>query len=197
MSEEEKEAIEFLNEQLDKEENDDFCPVCLHNYLVVVLDLIEKQQNEIEEKNIAINKMSKDISRQLEEIEEKSTIIMAGAEKVKELEKGNRSLMESRIKWKDRYYKQLKELKEYNKQGQRLSNIMNSKDSYMYKSVCKNFVPKDKIMAKIEELEKQAKEMKYDYDVSYAEEDLFNKNVKFFKEQMQELLEEPKILEES
>ena len=27
-------------------------------------------------------------------------------------------------------------------------------------------------------------------DVSYAEENLFNKNVKFFKEQMQELLEE-------
>lgn len=41
-----------------------------------------------------------------EEIEEKSTIIMAGAEKVKQLEKGNRSLMESRIKWKNRYYRE-------------------------------------------------------------------------------------------
>lgn len=40
------------------------------------------------------------------EIEEKRTIIFAGAEKVKELEKGNRSLMESRIKWKNRYYKE-------------------------------------------------------------------------------------------
>ena len=46
---EEKNAIEFLNEQLDKEENDDFCPVCLHNYLVIILDLVEKQQKEIEE----------------------------------------------------------------------------------------------------------------------------------------------------
>ena len=54
----------------------------------------------------------------------------------------------------------------------------------------KDCISKDKIMAKIEELEKQAKEMKYDYDVSYAEEDLFNKNVKFFKEQMQKLLGE-------
>ena len=68
--------------------------------------IIKQQQKEIEEKNIAINKMSKDISRQLEEIEEKSTIIMVGAEKVKQLEKGNRSLMESRIKWKNRYYKE-------------------------------------------------------------------------------------------
>ena len=90
--------------------------------------------------------------------------------KIKELEKGNRSLMESRIKWKNRYYRE------------RAKN--------------KECISKDKIRAKIEELEKQAKEMKYDYDVSYAEENLFNKNVKFFKEQMQELLEEPKLLEE-
>lgn len=76
------------------------------NDIKIILNLIDNQQKEIEEKNIAINKMSKDISRQLEEIEEKTTIIMAGAEKVKELEKGNRSLMESRIKWKNRYYKE-------------------------------------------------------------------------------------------
>ena len=34
-----------------------------------LLDLYTKQQKEIEEKNVAINKMSKDISRQLKEIE--------------------------------------------------------------------------------------------------------------------------------
>ena len=34
-----------------------------------ILNLADKQQKEIEEKNIAINKMSKDISRQLKEIE--------------------------------------------------------------------------------------------------------------------------------
>ena len=54
--------------------------------LVSAYNKLERQQKEIEEKNVAINKMSKDISRQLKEIEEKSTIIMAGAEKVKRLE---------------------------------------------------------------------------------------------------------------
>ena len=50
--------------------------------------------------------------QQQKEIEEKSTIIMAGAEKVKQLEKGNQSLMESRIKWKNRYYKEKAKNKE-------------------------------------------------------------------------------------
>ena len=64
-----------------------------NNYLEVkiLLNLVEKQQKEIEEK---------------------TTIIMAGAEKVKQLEKGNRSLMESRKKWKNRYYKEKAKNKE-------------------------------------------------------------------------------------
>lgn len=37
--------------------------------LVSAYNKLERQQKEIEEKNIAINKMSKDISRQLKEIE--------------------------------------------------------------------------------------------------------------------------------
>ena len=92
LSEEEKKAIKELtdavNEPLEVFENvvDTFKLINL-DQCRIVLNLIENQQKEIEEKNIAINKMSKDISRQLEEIEEKSTIIMAGAEKVKQLEK--------------------------------------------------------------------------------------------------------------
>ena len=83
LSEEEKEAKLELNrfiygKQLSKDD--------IADYLGILFNLIEKQQKEIEEKNIAVNKMSKDISRQLEEIEEKTTIIMAGAEKVKRLE---------------------------------------------------------------------------------------------------------------
>ena len=35
----------------------------------IILNIVNKQQKEIEEKNVAINKMSKDISRQLKEIE--------------------------------------------------------------------------------------------------------------------------------
>ena len=100
--------------------------------LVSAYNKLERQQKEIEEKNIAVNKMSKDISRQLEEIEEKSTIIMAGAEKVKQLEKGNRSLMESRIKWKNRYYKE--------------------------KAKNKECISKDKIREKIEKLKEIADE---------------------------------------
>lgn len=67
------------------------------------------------------------IDNQQKEIEEKTTILLVGAEKVKQLEKGNRSLMESRIKWKNRYYKE----KEKNKE-------------------C---ISKDKIIKKIKELE--------------------------------------------
>lgn len=66
MSEEEKKAIDYLqfcydlstidNESLPK--------------LSIILNLIEKQQKEIEEKNIAINKQSITISKQLQEIQE-------------------------------------------------------------------------------------------------------------------------------
>ena len=86
MCEEEKKALETLKEVASDDFDtlgDDISPKMAQN----ILDVISKQRKEIEEKNIAINKMSKDISRQLEEIEEKSTIIMAGAEKVKQLEK--------------------------------------------------------------------------------------------------------------
>lgn len=79
MSEEEKKAIDEFNKLLDdfkglsklslwyeidaEKQNE------LYNKLSPLLNLIENQQKEIEEKNVAINKMSKDISRQLKEIE--------------------------------------------------------------------------------------------------------------------------------
>lgn len=96
MSEEEKEAIKIIEETHDmlvnpklreeKYTTDDF-----EKAFYVVIMLIRKQQKEIEEK---------------------TTILLAGAEKVKQLEKGNRSLMESRIKWKNRYYKEKAKNKE-------------------------------------------------------------------------------------
>lgn len=151
LSEEEKKAIELL-----KNKNTEYYYrfIDVRDAVSTLLNLIEKLQKEIDREKQYTDFYEDLCNKQQKEIKEKITIIMAGAEKVKELEKGNRSLMESRIKWKDRYYKQLKELKEYNKQGQRLSNIMNSKDSYMYKSVCKNFVPKDKIRERIKEARK-------------------------------------------
>lgn len=111
ISEEEKKAIKELtdavNEPLEVFENvvDTFKPVNLEQCRII-LNLIEKQQKEIEEKRI---------------------IIFAGAEKVKQLEKGNRSLMESRKKWKNRYYKE--------------------------KAKNKDYISKDKIREKIKELE--------------------------------------------
>jgi hypothetical protein len=89
MSEEEKKAIEYLKNRLEILHNN--TQWATENNIKVVLNLIEKQQKEIEEK---------------------TTILLAGAEKVKQLEKGNRSLMESRIKWKNRYYKEKAKNKE-------------------------------------------------------------------------------------
>ena len=180
----EEEAIERLKERvkLDRKIRNnkiesDYEQFCENECQAIetILNLADKQRKEIEEKNVAINKMSKDISKQLEEIEEKRIIIFAGAEKVKQLEK------------------EIEKLKE---KEQNLIFQLKDEEKELIE-VTQNIISKDKIMAKIEELEKKAKEMKYDYDVSYAEEDLFNKNVKFFKEQMQELLEEPKLLEEN
>lgn len=71
-------------------------------------------------------------------------------EKVKELEKGNRSLMDSRKKWEDRYYKQKHEIEELREQNTRLLNYLN--DSY--------YVSADKIREKIKELEEKAKQEK-------------------------------------
>lgn len=89
MSEEEKKAIEYLKIHIMPYENKNGNIEFLIND--ILLNLIEKQQKEIEEK---------------------TTILLAGAEKVKQLEKGNRSLMESRIKWKNRYYKEKAKNKE-------------------------------------------------------------------------------------
>ena len=89
----EEKAIETLKEVANDDFDtlgDDISPKMAQN----ILNVINNQQKEIEEKNIAVNKMSKDISRQLEEIEEKTTIIMAGAEKVKQLEKEIEELKE-------------------------------------------------------------------------------------------------------
>lgn len=49
---------------------------------------------------------------------------------------------------------------------------------------------KDKIKAKIKELEEQKEKMKYDGNVCFADYEQFCKNLKFFKEQIEELLGE-------
>ena len=139
LNEEEKKAIEIIEETHDmlvnpklreeKYTTDDF-----EKASYVVIMLIRKQQKEIEEK---------------------TTILLAGAEKVKQLEKGNRSLMESRIKWKNRYYKE----KEKNKENQVLiDDIKDHRIVYIdTPEFEEKFISKDKIREKI----KKAKEINW------------------------------------
>ena len=108
----------------------------------------------LEKDLIAIRELVKLYKNQQKEIEEKTTILLAGAEKVKQLEKGNRSLMESRIKWKDRYYKE----KSKNKTLEELLQG-NLYELYLYyKELASkyqaNSISKDEVREKIKELSK-------------------------------------------
>lgn len=93
ISEKEKEAIKYLEFLINEKCECEACQRAKKEYKTI-LNLLDKQKNEIEEK---------------------TTILLAGAEKVKGLEKGNRSLMESRIKWKNRYYKEKEKNEERDK----------------------------------------------------------------------------------
>ena len=53
-----------------------------------------------------------------------------------------------------------------------------------------NYISKDKIREKIKELEEQKEKLKYDGNRCFADYEQFCKNLKFFKEQINELLEE-------
>ena len=99
MSDEEKKAIELLKKLQKKTPYiiwGDGTPYNKNNQIQTILNLIEKLQKEIEEKNIAVNKMSKDISRQLEEIEE-----------LKEKNKTLESLLQGNLYELYLYYKEL------------------------------------------------------------------------------------------
>ena len=52
------------------------------------------------------------------------------------------------------------------------------------------YISKDKIREKIKELEEQKEKLKYDGDVCFADYEQFCKNLKFFKEQIEEILED-------
>ena len=53
-----------------------------------------------------------------------------------------------------------------------------------------NSISKDKIKEKIKELEEQKEKLKYDGNRCFADYEQFCKNLKFFNEQIEELLEE-------
>ena len=53
-----------------------------------------------------------------------------------------------------------------------------------------SYISKDKIKEKLKELEEQKEKLKYDGNRSFADYEQFCKNLKFFKEQIEELFEE-------
>ena len=53
-----------------------------------------------------------------------------------------------------------------------------------------NYISEDKIRDRLKELEEQKEKLKYDGNRSFAEYEQFCKNLKFFKEQIEEVLEE-------
>lgn len=99
------------------------------------------------------------IDKQQKEIEEKTTILLAGAEKVKQLEKGNRSLMESRIKWKNRYYKEKVKNKDKIVDLQKKLEIEKIDNKYNQEERDEETIPKYKIREKIKEIESFDKAM--------------------------------------
>ena len=137
---EEKKAIELLKKLQKKTPYiiwGDGTPYNKNNQIQTILNLIEKQQKEIEEKRI---------------------IIFAGAEKVKQLEKGNRSLMESRIKWKNRYYKEKKNYIFKDKINEKLKQI---NDEYRF-YICEYGHRHDYRKINFEEIEKDTHGKSYD-----------------------------------
>ena len=56
--------------------------------------------------------------------------------------------------------------------------------------VVKDYISIDKIKEKLKELEEQKEKLKYDGNRCFADYEQFCKNLKFFKEQIGELLEE-------
>ena len=58
------------------------------------------------------------------------------------------------------------------------------------KNYNKDYISKDKIKEKLKELEEQKEKLKYDGNRCFADYEQFCKNLKFFKEQIEELLEE-------
>lgn len=179
----------------------------------ILLNLIEKQDNKIKffiENEIVLKEMNRNqmkiIDKQQKEIEEKRIIIFAGAEKVKQLEKGNRSLMESRKKWKDRYYKEKAKNKERDKYNittlpfEELKEMIEQNKNISIFG--KDYISKDKIKEKIKNIEDIYKKEMKPYQTEYGlnvsllskkeKEELINKRngLLIQKITLEELLEE-------
>lgn len=185
LSEEEKSAIKHLEHFMNRIREEKYLPeaeIALDTSIEDVLYLIEKQQKEIEEK---------------------TTILLAGAEKVKQLEKEIEDYKKfkkdivSKIMFWDKEElpdneRIISMLDTFMKEVSRLEDIEDKKVE-----VAVDFIEekrdkywKDKIREKIKELEGQKEKIKYDGNRCFADYEQFCNNLKFFKEQMDELLKE-------
>lgn len=134
----EKAALENLKLQIQQEEQE--LPYSEEALIQdrILLDLILKLQNETKTLKTTNNYLQKrlDIEQQL----------FQAKKKIQELEKGNHSLIESRKKWKDRYYKLKKKTDvQYILGGRRFGTEY---------AALKEYIAKDKIKKVIDTAEK-------------------------------------------
>lgn len=137
----EKAALEDLKLQIQQEEQElPYSEEALMQHRIL-LDLILKLKNETKSLKITNNYLQKrlDIEQQL----------FQAKKKIHELEKGNHSLMASRIKWKNRYYKLKK------KTDVRVNYIWGGRKFGTEYAALKEYVAKDRIKEVINTAEKR------------------------------------------
>lgn len=135
MSEEEKKAIEYIKENSIVRIENEKIVAYGNSYKLILLNLIDKQQEEIEEKNCLIDVLQ---------------------HKIEELLDNKKEI-----------------------------NYIKPIDIPVH-----NYINEDKIRDRLKELEEQKEKLKYDGNRSFADYEQFCKNLKFFKEQIEEILED-------
>ena len=108
------------------------------------------------------------------------TIFKDTLDLIKQKDKGIKSLMDSRKKWKDRYYKQKHEIKELKEKNSQLSNYLN--DSY--------YVSADEIREKLNQIHNEFSDILLDKTLSLEEQNLNAHRYDAIRNVLEELLKE-------
>lgn len=108
------------------------------------------------------------------------TIFKDTLDLIKQKDKGIKSLMDSRKKWKDRYYKLKHEIKELKEKNNQLSNYLN--DSY--------YVSADKIREKLNQIHNEFSDILLDKTLSLEEQNLNAHRYDAIRNVLEELLKE-------
>ena len=158
LGEEDKKAIEDSKElinELGKHKDKDFIGRVyyknkpIEDTLMLLLNIIERQQDEIDTWEETENDYEHELARNNEQISKQQ--------------------------------REIEVLKEdLDKKVKALDIAMSNPD----------YISEDKIKEKLKELEEQKEKLKYDGNRSFADYEQFCKNLKFFKEQIEEILED-------